>query len=167
MKNYRNSDYALNKINTQAIVYRFTNETVIITLADYLAENPGKTAEFFMALKAMSDGDYYMRDRAENAQTKKNMPLDAADALGLCCALSPEKAIIDTPGETVRRRRRSNIAKRALDKLTEVQRRRYFLRHVNGLNERQIAELEDTTQQAISKSLLCAEKKIKKITAAA
>lgn len=40
MKNYKDSDYALNKFS-EGIVYRFADRIVEITLEDYLAENPG------------------------------------------------------------------------------------------------------------------------------
>ncbi len=42
MKNYRKSDYALNKFS-EGIVYQFSDGTVEISLADYLRDNPGKT----------------------------------------------------------------------------------------------------------------------------
>lgn len=51
MKNYKNSDYAQNKFS-DGIVYRFADRIVEITLKDYLGENPDKTVEDFMELKA-------------------------------------------------------------------------------------------------------------------
>lgn len=42
MKNDRDSDYAANKY-ARGIAYRFANETVEITLEDYLRENLDKT----------------------------------------------------------------------------------------------------------------------------
>ena len=55
MKNYTDCDYALNKINKNAIVYRFADEVVEVTLADFLAENPDKTEADFRALKEFSN----------------------------------------------------------------------------------------------------------------
>ena len=46
MKNYKDSDYALNKFS-EGIVYRFADRIVEIAQEDYLAENPGKTAQDF------------------------------------------------------------------------------------------------------------------------
>ncbi|MDR0818701.1 MAG: RNA polymerase subunit sigma-24, partial [Oscillospiraceae bacterium] len=57
MKNYQNSDYALNKFS-KGIVYRFTDGIVEVTLADYLAENPGRTETDFRILKEASDENY-------------------------------------------------------------------------------------------------------------
>ena len=55
MKNYRNSDYAANK-NSKGIVYRFANQTIEITLEDYLRENPDKNEADFTELKSHQRG---------------------------------------------------------------------------------------------------------------
>ena len=164
MQNYKDSDYALNKYS-EGMVYRFADGIVEITLAGYLAENPGKTETDFRAFKELSDSIYLEQVQAVNKQTYKNSPYDELDETALCQAPSPEDyliGVIDAREETARRQERLDVANLVLGKLTEVQRRRYLLHHVDGLNERQIAELEAATQQAISKSLLSAEKKIKK-----
>lgn len=41
MSKYQDSDYAVNKFS-KGIVYRFSNETIEITLEAYLRDNPGK-----------------------------------------------------------------------------------------------------------------------------
>lgn len=47
MKNYKDSDYALNKYS-EGIVYQYADgRKQTIWLEDYLAANPGKTAEDF------------------------------------------------------------------------------------------------------------------------
>ena len=66
MKNYRNSDYAANK-NSKGVVYRFANQTIEITLEDYLRENPDKNEADFTELKSLSDEIYLKQVRAENA----------------------------------------------------------------------------------------------------
>ena len=63
MSKYQDSDYAVNKFS-KGIVYRFSNETIEITLEAYLRDNPGKTKADFTALKALSDEIYYEQDRA-------------------------------------------------------------------------------------------------------
>jgi hypothetical protein len=76
LKNYKDSNYALNKYSA-GIVYRFADGSkATYTLADFLAENPGKTEDDFRALKEISDGIYLNQVTAENAQTKKNTSLD-------------------------------------------------------------------------------------------
>ncbi|KAF5065725.1 hypothetical protein DSECCO2_270830 [anaerobic digester metagenome] len=54
MKNYKDSDYALNKFS-KGIVYRFADRIAEITLKDYLAENTYKTLKDFIEFKALSD----------------------------------------------------------------------------------------------------------------
>lgn len=165
MKNYTNSDYALNKINKDAIVYKFADGIVEVTLADYLAENPDKTEADFRALKELSDADYFERDRKENAQTKRNTPFDELDETDLCYAPSPEDLFIgeiNAQEEAERYERRLETAHRALNKLTEVQRQRYIQHKVEGVSSWKIAELEGVDHKAVLRSIWAAEKKIKK-----
>ena len=54
MRDYRKSDYAINKYSPN-IVYRFHDEIVEVSLEDYLKESPDKTAQDFTKLKALSD----------------------------------------------------------------------------------------------------------------
>ena len=49
MRNYKDSDYALNRYS-QGIVYKFSDGIVEITLEDYLRDNPNKTEEDFAEL---------------------------------------------------------------------------------------------------------------------
>ena len=52
MKNFDKSDYALNKFS-EGIVYKFSDEIRVITKEQYLRENPDKTEEDFLRLKAI------------------------------------------------------------------------------------------------------------------
>jgi RNA polymerase sigma factor (sigma-70 family) len=165
MKHYTNSDYALNKYS-EGIVYRFANEIVEITLTAYLADNPGKTEDDFRALKKLSDGIYLDQVTDENAQTKKNVPFDEMDETLLYQEPSPEDLLvgeIDTQEEAERYQERLAVISRVLNKLTEVQRRRYLLHHVDGLSTWEIAKAEGVNQSKIMNSLTLAEKKIKKV----
>ena len=97
MKNYQDSDYALNKKNMQAIVYRFADGSVMeITLADYLAENPGKTEADFIALKALSDADYHERDKEEYRQTWKNASIAGLEETEYCAGDTLEHEIFES-----------------------------------------------------------------------
>jgi len=165
MKHFTNSDYALNKYSV-GIVYRFADCIVEITLADYLAENPDKSEVDFQALKELSDADYFERDRAENAQTKRNTVFDGLDEAGLCHAPSPEELFIGAiiaGEEAERHEQRLETMRLVLDKLTETQRRRYLMYHVDGFSTWEIAEQEGANQKSIYESLQAAEKKIKKV----
>ena len=165
MANYQDSDYALNKYS-EGIVYRFSDgSTLTVALGDYLAENPDKTEADFQALKEASDDIYYRQDRDESSRAKKNLSFDGLEETALRYSPSPEEtmiAAIDALEDTERRRDRLSVAKNALDKLTEVQRRRYLMNVVDGLTTREIAEKEGISHQSVIECLAGAEKKIKK-----
>ena len=63
MRNYKDSDYALNRYS-QGIVYKFADGIVEVTREDYLRDNPDQTEDDFAQLKALSDEIYYLQDRA-------------------------------------------------------------------------------------------------------
>ena len=166
MKNYHNSDYAANK-NAKGIVYRFADQTLEVTLTDYLRENPNKTAADFATLKALSDEDYYETDRSSYRQTWKNTSFEVLkeDEMTMLVAPSAEDEIIGLREQAEAYAKQQSIAALVLDKLTDVQRRRYLMYHVQGLSTWHIAELEGVNQSKIANSLSLAEKKIKKILA--
>jgi hypothetical protein len=147
-------------------VYRFADGSrLTVTLAAYLAENPSKTEADFQALKKLSDGMYLAQARAENAQIKKNTPFEELEETALCHSPSAEDDLIremDAEDEAEGRRQRLEKVRLALDKLTDVQRRRYLLHHDKGLSTWRIAELEGVNQSKIVNSLALAEKKSKK-----
>jgi len=164
MKNHRDSDYAVNK-NAEGIVYAFADQTVVVTLEDYLKENPDKTPADFAELKALSDADYYETDRSDYRHTWKNIPFEKLfeeENLAFS-APSAEQEIIEHQENEEAYTSRKSLAAHALGKLTEVQRRRYLMYHVEGMTEREIAAKEGTYRNAIHQSLKEAETKIKKI----
>ena len=83
MWNYRKNDYAANKYSPN-IVYRFNDEIIEISLEDYLEENPDRTEQDFLKLKALSDEIYYEQDRAENTQTRKNISIQGMEEMNCC-----------------------------------------------------------------------------------
>ena len=179
MKNYQNCDYAVNK-KAEGIVYRFADQTVEVTLADYLRENPDKTAADFAELKALSDEDYYKTDRNDYRQTWKNVPLEtlsgrkgkSADSRRKEAGKKPKDELPSSPsaedevigqGEQAEAyAKRQSLAALALDKLTEVQRRRYLLYHVKGMTVREVADAENAHFTSVSESIKAAENRIKK-----
>ena len=160
MKNYQDSDYAANK-NAEGIVYRFANQTEEITVEDYLRENPGKTEEDFLALKALSDADYLERDRDGYRKTWKNLSIHSMEDSESFGGDTLEDEVIERPEREAEETNRRMLALQALDKLTEVQRRRYLLYAADGLTTREIAEKEGASQRTVMDSIQWAEKKIK------
>ena len=161
MKNYLSSDYAANKY-AQGIVYRFANETVEVTLEDYLRENPGKTEADFAELKALSDGIYEATDRVDYRQTWKNVHIHSLEETEAACVPSAEFMAVDMPELANDAKNLRGLGHQALTALTEVQRRRYLLYHVEGKTVREIANIENVAFQVIDRSILSAKKKIKK-----
>ena len=164
MRNYAETDYAANK-NAEGIVYRFADKTVEITLEDYLRENPDKTAADFAEIKALSDEDYYERNKVDYRQTWKNVSIGSMDGSHVSYVESPENEIVERDEQSSLRQWRNSVAHQALAKLTETQKRRYFLYHIKELSTWKIAELEGANQKSVYESLQAAEKKIKKILA--
>lgn len=81
MKNYKDSDYARNKFS-DGIVYRFADRIVEITLKDYLAENPDKTVEDFMDLKALSDEIYHQQVINDNRTSRLDVSINGLEDTG-------------------------------------------------------------------------------------
>ena len=166
MKNYTNSDYALNKYS-DGIVYRFADGIVEVTLKGYLAENPGKNKADFQALKEISDSDYHEEVKATYRQTWKDLHDggDVDDSI-YNADVSAENSYfneIDAAMNDERYQVKVDLANQILGKLTEKQRTRYLQYRVEGISAREIAKLEGSNHKTVLESLEGAEKKIKKL----
>lgn len=159
MKNYKDSDYALNKFS-QGIVYRFADRIVEIALEDYLAENPGKSSEDFMELKALSDEIYHQQVTHENRTSRLDVSINGLEETEQL-ATPPLDLDLIHKSDT---KKAMEVAKRLLASgtLTEVQQRRFVLHFFQGLSIRQIAVKESVHQRAVWDSLQWASKKLKK-----
>lgn len=166
LRDYRKSDYAINKYSPN-IVYRFHDEIIEVSLEDYLKENPDKTEQDFAELKALSDEIYYEQDRAESAQTRKDISIHGLEEMDCCSTRPLEEELEELAAEAQNRR----CARLALERLlsagvlTEVQKRRFRLHVFRDLSTRQIGRLEGTSHQAVAKSLNLAIEKLKKFFA--
>lgn len=160
MRNYKDSDYALNRYS-QGIVYKFADGIVEITLEDYLRDNPDKTEEDFAELKTMSDEIYYQQDRQEYRVSHRNVSISGMEDTLVASAPSVDVELIQKAEE----KKALEAAIRLLEsgKLTDVQKRRFCLHFFQGLSTRQIAKLEGINQKTVWESLMWAEKKLKKI----
>ena len=164
MKNYQDSDYALNKYS-EDIVYRFADGIHVVTLADYLAENPDKTEADFHEIKKISDEIYLEQVQDENTQTRNNSSFDELDEMLLFHLNSPENIFIyevDEQETAKHHKKRMSAMKEIKYILTEKQWKRYLHYHVDGLSMREIAKLEGKHFTTIEESLQSADKKIKK-----
>lgn len=153
----KDSLYSINKKNPDAVVYKFANgEESRITRADFATE------EDFLAFKAWSDEDLHTEDKREVLAGIRQVSID--DISEAAVAVPAFDVVMERQQQKAEERRKaSDMVVRLKDKLTETQFRRLWMYYVDGKTEEEIAEIEGSSQQAISLSLIAAEKKIKKV----
>ena len=151
----KNSIYALNKKDPDAIVYpSVTGKSVRITRDDFPSE------EDFIAFKAWSDENFHKEDNRDVVEGKHLVPIDDISEGAL--AVPAIDVVMERRHDRAEQRKRaSEMVVLLKDKLTETQFRRLWMYHIDGKTECEIAELEGVAQQQISKSIKAAEKKIK------
>jgi len=134
MKNYKESDYARNKYSEDIVYKSVDGNIIVVTLNDYIKQNPCKTEDDFRELKEISDSIYLEQVRAENVQTGKNIHFNGSVRVG--DTRTQDEFLnedIDVQEKSEKQKELLAISKRALDKLTTVQRRRYLL-HTMGVS---------------------------------
>lgn len=158
MKNYKDSDYALNKYS-EGIVYKFADHIVKITLEDYLAENPSKTEQDFRDLKALSDEMYHQQVMHEHRTSRLDVSMNGLEKTDQLSAPSPDMVLVHKAEE----RRALSAARQLLNsgQLTETQRRRFLMHFFHGLSTRRIAVKEHVSHVAVHKSITLAKEKLK------
>ena len=159
MRNYKDSDYALNKYS-EGIVYKFTDVTIEVTLEDYLRDNPDKTEADFMKLKTLSDEIYYQQDRHEQRTNRLNVSINGLEEMEKVATPSVDTLLLQKEEE-------ENVLEAAYQllhsgKLTPIQKRRFIQHYFQELSIREIARREGVHQRAVWDSLRWAEKKLKK-----
>ena len=154
----KNSIYSINKQHSDSIIYPFANgDEVRITREDFPSE------EDFLAFKAWSDEDYRKTANYEDNTAKKIVSIDAISEAAL--SVPATDVIMERQLEKAERRRQASATVVKLkDKLTDTQFRRLWMYHVDGLTIDEIGELEGISHQNVSKSILAAERKIRKIS---
>ncbi len=159
MKNYKNSDYAINKYS-ESIVYRTVNQIIEISLSDYLEANPDKTEQDFNELKALSDEIYLEQDRTENRITQKTSSLENTKQIQDFTALTIEENYI----EKLDKHNIISAFKEFLKdgSLTEIQKRRFVMHVLKNFSMREIARIENVDFTSVRESIHSAKRKLKK-----
>ena len=151
------SDYALNKIDPEAIVYIDASGVLTrLTLADF------SSPEEFQRWKMWSDESYRQIENAGIAFSKHTLSLSSLSEKATTTQ-SPEDTLMETLEQQEREEMRCLLMEGLENCLTPAQRRRLWLHCVEGLTVRQIACLEHTSHQNIVKSIKAAKKKILKV----
>ena len=139
------SDYALNKLDKEAIVCpSATGVHIRLTREDFASE------EEFLYWKELSDSDYHKRElagwndsRSLSLETQRDCPLMSAEDIVFAPYLAAEQA---------EQRRR----------LLEQVRRCLCLYYLEGKTEAEIAVVEGISQQCVSRSLIAGAKIVEK-----
>ena len=155
----KNSIYALNKKDPDAIVYPSANGKLIrVTREDFPSE------EDFLAFKKWSDENFHEEEKLDHREANHVLSVDDLSEAAL--AVPAADVIMERQHERAEKRKiASDMVVKLKDKLTDIQFRRLWMYCVEGKTEQQIAEIEGVDQQRISKSILAAKKKIKKFSA--
>ena len=159
MKNYKDSDYAVNKFS-KGIVYLFADKTVEYTMAEFLEAYPGMTEQDFQKLKEWSDEDYLTSVRVDDVQTRRVTSIHI---------LEETENVVGQPleDEYEQNQELANAGKAMrmlLDSgmLTETQERRALLHFYEGLSLRQIADREGVFFTSVAESIAAVTDKLKK-----
>lgn len=152
----KNSIYALNKKDPDAIVYpSATGRPVRITREDFPSE------EEFLAFKAWSDENFHKEDNRDVTENRYRLSLD--DLSEATLAVPAIDVVMDRKQQRAEQKRKAaDMVVQLKDKLTETQFRRLWMYCVENKTEQEIADIEGVDQQRISKSIIAAKKKIKK-----
>lgn len=152
----RKSDYALNKKDPDAIVFKTAAGAYIrLHREDFSSE------EEFIKWKGWSDEDYRVVDVRNNAYTKLTVSLERIpEQTG---ALSPEQLLIEQYDQLDREEFSRLLLEGINTCLSETQRRRLLKFYFEGQTEVEIAAAEKVSQSKIAESIWRAKENLKKI----
>ena len=150
------SDYALNKMAPDAIVYKdAAGEVTQLTQADF------PSLEEFQRWKAWSDENYHDTEKASHVYYNHTRSLHGLSEKAIAVP-SPEDTMMEDQEQQERRELRRMLMKGLDSCLTPTQRRRLWLYCVDGLTEDAIALAENVKQQSVAECLWRAKEKLKK-----
>ena len=150
----KESDYALNKRNPDAIIYKDTQgEESILTREDFASEVE------FRRWKDLSDEEYHTIEKSDHRHHNHTLTLDElSDTAATVPAIDEEIEL------RIDRQCKLRITRRAILQikgyLTDRQFRRLWLHGARGWKEHRIAHKENVSQPAVSLSIVAAKKKI-------
>ena len=153
----RNSDYARNKLDGEAIVYQGVCGNLIrLTREDFATE------EEFLHWKAWSDVDYHRIEKSDHIHANHTVSFeDLPDRLSALPSI--DSTLADEFDQQEQKRFHTEKMELLKGCLSEIQFRRLWMHHVEGQTVREIAQREGVGYQRVHKSILAAEKKILKI----
>lgn len=152
----RNSDYARNKLDGEAIVYQDVCGNLIrLTWEDFATE------EEFLHWKARSDADYHRTEKSDHIHANHTVSFeDLPDRLSALPSI--DSTLADAFDQQEQKRFHTEKMELIKGCLSEIQFRRLWMHHAEGQTIREIAQKEGVGYQRVHKSILAAEKKILK-----
>ena len=148
------SDYALNKMAPDAIVYMdAAGEMTRLTQADF------SSAEEFRRWKAWSDENYHDTEKANHLFYNHTRSLHSLSETAIAVS-SPEDAMMKAQEQQERQELRRVLMEGLDSCLTPVQRRRLWMYCVDKLTVRQIAQAENIRHQSVVECLTAAKEKL-------
>lgn len=160
MKEYKKSNYAINKVR-KGIVYKNADGSILeVTFEKIAKDNPQFTKEDFEKLKQFSDELYRQESNADSLQSVYvKSTLDETKETDWLATPSAEDKVIEREEE----KRITEKLQEAMDcTLTPTQRKRVLLYFFKGLTYREIAKIEHSSAMSICESVQSATKKMKK-----
>ena len=148
-----NTDYAVNKMNPDAIVYKFSDGTTsILTKADFASE------EEFRKWKAISDNNLHETELSDKRYERLAVSLDAADFDGNNPGVEDEYFVDDKISEMNQLCERVQFA---FSKCTEIQQRR-LCKYSFGKSFKEISNDEEVNVRTVFESIEYGKSKFKK-----
>lgn len=148
------SDYALNKKDSTAIVYQDANGTIV-----RLTEEAFSSKKEFRKWKNWTNMKCHSEEKKEHIHANHTVSLDGLD-LVLPASLGIEEVRLEEENHRIWKNMQFVMLQQVHSLLTETQFRRMLLYYGEGKDTYEIAKMEGTCHQAISQSLAAAEKKI-------
>lgn len=148
------SDYALNKKDSTAIVYQDANGTII-----RLTEEAFSSKKEFRKWKNWTNMKCHSEEKKEHIHVNHTVSLDGLD-LVLPASLGIDEVRLEEENHRIWKNMQFVMLHQVHSLLTETQFRRMLLYYGKGKDTYEIAKMEGTCHQAISQSLAAAEKKI-------
>ena len=147
------TDYAMNKRDFNAIVYRDAFGTITrIQKEDF------ETEEDFLLWKALSDEDYHEIEKAEHLYRDYTLSLEALPECTV--SVDPAEVTMIADIDEVAREDLRHLLVVGMDKLlTEAQWIRFFLHYEDDLSLREIATQQGVDHKAVLQSINAAKKK--------
>ncbi len=152
----KNSIYALNKKNPDAIVYPTADgKPIFVTREDFASE------EEFLAFKRWSDEDFHEEEKLDHRESNH---IVSADTLSEAALATPaiDVVMVRQHEQAENRKTASDMVVKLKDKLTETQFRRLWMYEAEGKTLAQIAEHDGVAILSVYESIESAKKKISK-----